>query len=193
MQLTELLHEWHDFYVLAGTAAATLVGLMFVAASIGAAIFSEQNRAGLQAFLSPTVVQFAAVLVICLLLCAPIRGWIPAGALLGLGGLLGVAYAGAVLRQIVIRRRFKVDLLDRLFYALAPVVGYLVVLGAALLFCLQSPAAADAIAVAILVLLLAGIRNAWDMTVFVVLRTPTAAARDEAPAPSSAPAAPPAP
>src|SRR5215831_16111274 len=40
----ELFHTWHDFYLLVGTASATLVGLMFVAASIGASVFSEQNR-----------------------------------------------------------------------------------------------------------------------------------------------------
>jgi hypothetical protein len=34
----ELLHEWHDFYVLLGTASATLVGLMFVAVSIGTSV-----------------------------------------------------------------------------------------------------------------------------------------------------------
>src|SRR5262249_26047214 len=39
-ELGELLHSWHDFYLLVGTASATLVGLMFVAASIGAQVFS---------------------------------------------------------------------------------------------------------------------------------------------------------
>ena len=29
--LPELFEDWHDFYLLVGTAAATLVGLMFVA------------------------------------------------------------------------------------------------------------------------------------------------------------------
>ena len=43
--LAELLHDWHDFYVLVGTASATLVGLMFVAVSIGTAIFNEDHSA----------------------------------------------------------------------------------------------------------------------------------------------------
>ena len=30
--LIDALRDWHDFYVLIGTASATLVGLMFVAA-----------------------------------------------------------------------------------------------------------------------------------------------------------------
>ena len=50
--LAELVDDWHDFDVLVGTAAATLVGLMFVAASIGASVFTEKDRAALKAFIS---------------------------------------------------------------------------------------------------------------------------------------------
>jgi hypothetical protein len=68
--LADLIEDWHDFDLLVGTAAATLVGLMFVAASIGASIYTEKNRPGMQAFISPTVVHFTSVLVLALL--API-------------------------------------------------------------------------------------------------------------------------
>ncbi len=33
MAPSEALREWHDFYVLIGTASGALIGLMFVAAS----------------------------------------------------------------------------------------------------------------------------------------------------------------
>jgi hypothetical protein len=36
MWATEALKDWHDFYVLVGTAAATLLGLLFIAVSLGA-------------------------------------------------------------------------------------------------------------------------------------------------------------
>ena len=62
--LADLLDAWHDFDLLIGTAAATLVGLMFVAASIGASVFLEKDRAAMKAFISPTVVHFSAVLVV---------------------------------------------------------------------------------------------------------------------------------
>jgi hypothetical protein len=42
--MTEILRDWHDFYVLMGTMAATLVGLMFVAASIGAGLFTDEHK-----------------------------------------------------------------------------------------------------------------------------------------------------
>jgi hypothetical protein len=69
--LAEFVDDWHDFDLLIGTAAATLVGLMFVAASIGASVFTEKSRAAMQAFISPTVVHFTTVLVIAILAVVP--------------------------------------------------------------------------------------------------------------------------
>jgi hypothetical protein len=42
--MTEILRDWHDFYVLMGTATATLIGLMFVAVSIGAGLLQTNIR-----------------------------------------------------------------------------------------------------------------------------------------------------
>jgi len=129
--LAELLHDWHDFYLLVGTASATLVGLMFVAASIGSSIFDEDHRAGLTAFITPTVVHFAAVLFTCLLINIPTQSWRTLGGLIGAGGLAGAIYCGRLVVSMVIRHRFNVDLIDRLFYALLPLLGYLLALTAA--------------------------------------------------------------
>jgi len=171
--LSELLHDWHDFYVLVGTASATLVGLMFVAASIGSSIFNEEHRAPMTAFITPTVVHFAAVLFTSLLVSIPTHSWRTLGGLLGAGGLAGAIYCGRILVQIIVRHRFNVDLTDRLFYALIPALGYLLVLVSAALLLMQSAASANLIAAALLTLLLAGIRNAWDMTVWIVIRAPS--------------------
>jgi hypothetical protein len=171
--LAGLLHDWHDFYVLAGTAAATLVGLMFVAASIGSSIFKEEHRAPMKAFITPTVVHFTSVLFTSLVVTIPTHSWRSLAGLLGAGGLAGSIYCGRILVQIIIRHSFNVDLIDRMFYALIPVLGYVLVLVSAVLLLVQSAASANLIAAALLTLLLAGIRNAWDMTVWIVLRTPS--------------------
>src|SRR5262249_56001382 len=96
MDLGELLHLWHDFYLLIGTASATLIGLMFVAASIAASTMTEQHKAGLQAFFSPTVVHFAAVLVTCVVLSAPLRTWTVLGGLVLVIGAVGGGYSFTV-------------------------------------------------------------------------------------------------
>jgi hypothetical protein len=171
--LSALLHDWHDFYVLVGTASATLVGLMFVAVSIGTAIFNEDRRAALTAFITPTVTHFAAVLFASLIATMPSHTGYTLGGLLGAGAFACSLYSGRLVVQMIVRRRFKVDLEDRLFYALLPLVGYLLALVAAGLLCIQAAAiSADLIAAAVLTLLLAAIRNAWDMMVWIVIQSP---------------------
>jgi hypothetical protein len=171
--LAELLHDWHDFYVLVGTASATLVGLMFVAVSISTSIFDEDHRMGLTAFITPTVMHFAAALFACLLVTIPTQSWRTLGGLLGAGGLAGSIYCGKLLTRIIVRQQFKLDLDDRLFYFLLPLLGYLLALTAAALLLAQSTASANLIAAAVLTLLLAAIRNAWDMMVWIVIKIPS--------------------
>ncbi len=173
--VAELFHDWHDFYILLGTASATLVGLMFVAASIGSSVFSEQNRNALQAFFSPTVVNFAAVLLTCVGVMIPSQTWLSLGLLLAAGGVAGVVYAGRVWVQMIVRRSFHVDAVDRLFYATVPLLGYLLVLASGILLLLGKPWSSEVTAAALVVLLFAGIRNAWDMTTWIMMRTPTSA------------------
>ena len=172
MSLSELLHEWHDFYVLLGTAAATLVGLMFVAASIGATVFNEKHRAALEAFITPTVVHFAAALFACLVITIPEHRWESLAALLGVGGLAGLIYSGRVLVQLIIRHRFDVDMVDRMYYAVIPLMGYLLALAAAVLGFLHVAASAYVMAAALMTLLLAGLRNAWDMMLWIMIKVP---------------------
>jgi hypothetical protein len=172
--LSALLHEWHDFYVLVGTASATLVGLVFVAVSIGTTIFNEDHRAAMTAFITPTVMHFAAVLFACLVATIPSHTWDTLGGLTGAGALAGAAYSGRLAVQMIIRRRFKIDLEDGLFYVFLPLVGYVLALVAAgLLFIHSAALGADLLAAAVLTLLFAAIRNAWDMMVWIVIKTPS--------------------
>jgi hypothetical protein len=171
--LADLIEDWHDFDLLVGTAAATLVGLMFVAASIGASIYTEKNRAGMQAFISPTVVHFTSVLVLALLALVPTHEWLTLAGLLALVGAAGGIYSANLWMQLFVRRRFDVDIVDRLFYAALPSLGYLLLLLAAFFLLRQSEAGLDLLAAAQITLLLAGIRNAWDMMMWIVIRVPT--------------------
>ena len=175
MTLSELLHEWHDFYLLLGTASATLVGLMFVAATLGASVFSERHRTALQAFISPTVVNFAAVLFVCIGVMIPSQTWLSLGVMLAGGGVAGLVYAGRVWVQMFVRRSFQVDMVDRMFYATVPVLGYLLVLASGILLLLRIRWSSEVAAAALVVLMFAGVRNAWDMTTWIMMRTPTTA------------------
>jgi hypothetical protein len=171
----DLFHTWHDFYTLVGTASATLVGLMFVAASIGSSVFNEKHSIALQAFFSPTVVNFAAVLFICIGVMIPSQTWLSLGLLLVGGAVAGLIYSGRVWVQMFVRRSFHVDMIDRNFYATVPLVGYLLVLSAGISLLLRLQWSAEMTAAALVVLMFAGVRNAWDMTTWIMMRTPTTA------------------
>ena len=57
----EKLERWHDFFVLVGTAGATLVALLFVAVSLGVGFLTDGRAAATRAFFSPVVVHFTAI------------------------------------------------------------------------------------------------------------------------------------
>src|SRR5262245_32434736 len=66
----ESLHAWHEFYLLLGTAGATLLALLFVAVSLGSGFLSNKDQRGTRTFMSPVVIHFTSVFfvsAICLL------------------------------------------------------------------------------------------------------------------------------
>jgi len=65
------MQEWHDFFVLAGTGAATLLGLLFVALSVNKE--SIAARPLLRSLARQTFLSFGVVLVVSLLGLVPTR------------------------------------------------------------------------------------------------------------------------
>jgi hypothetical protein len=171
--ITDSMREWHDVYMLFGTASATLIGLLFVAASVGSSFFNRDRHPALRAFLSPSVVHFTCVLAACLIAISPLRSWVLLGSLIAGDGLFGVLYSGLVWRSMV-RHGFSatIDLEDRLWYAALPAVGYTIMAAAGITLASQMALGCGVLAVAMGVLMLVGIRNAWDMTVWTVVRRP---------------------
>jgi hypothetical protein len=166
-----MLQPWHDFYALIGTASATLVGLMFVAASLGNGVFTEERQVGMRTFLSPTVVAFSTVLAISLVGVMPVSDLRILAALPGGMGVLGVVYSWRVCRRMVDGGIApSIDREDRIYYVIAPACAYGVLLAAGIAIYTAPQAAGLCLAGSACLLLLAGIRNAWDMTTWVLLR-----------------------
>src|SRR5215211_9484650 len=96
-----LLSNWQNFYMLIGTAAATLTGLMFVVTTLIAGIDAHLStlNAAVSAYNTPTVVQFAVVLLLAGILSAPWQTLSSLSLLLGLVGLGMVFYSIVVLRR----------------------------------------------------------------------------------------------
>lgn len=165
--LAEALHGWHDFYVVLATAAATLMGAMFVVASIGSGFLTPERASEVRFFLTPTVIHLAFVLFAALVAIAPALDDSTLALAYGALGLGGLAYSGFVGANV---RRRKLELGDRLWYGLAPVVGYACMAAAALMAALRLPSCLELLAAAFAFQLLAAIRNAWDLLIFFVVQ-----------------------
>lgn len=169
--LSPLLHEWHNFYLLIGGAAASLAGLMFVAISLGSGTITPKNLEALRVFVNPTLIHFIYVLVAALVIVIPTATWTRLGILLVLVGLISTVRTISMipyLRQQ--HREHLIDTDDWTWYLLAPSVSYLLFVGTGIGFLLRLGLALDGLAVASILLLIAGIRNAWDFVTWLVLR-----------------------
>ncbi|MBV8793205.1 MAG: hypothetical protein JO237_14280 [Pseudolabrys sp.] len=167
MSIVEALHEWHEFYVMVGGAAAVLLGLLFVAASLGEGLTSRKSQALTRMFMSPIVIHFSSVLFICTIGVIPPHRPLFFSAIIGATGL-----AGTVVSIVISVRLFNIwqDHSDHLAYGLVPVVGYLLVFAAAIMMATKNELSLDVLAAGILALLLVNIRNVWDLTLAMVRR-----------------------
>jgi hypothetical protein len=161
------LATWQNFYVIIGSAAATLTGLMFVVMTLR--VRGRRSSGALGAFATPTVVHFGAVLLVAALLSAPWQALWPAGLLLGLSGLGGVSYVIIVLRRARRQVDYQPVLEDWLWYMLLPLVSYTALVVAAIVLPGQPAPALFVIAAATVLLLFIGIHNAWDNVTYTAI------------------------
>ncbi len=89
MTFPEIIASWETFYLLMGTAGATLMGLLFVAVSINIETFRRQAYLDLQYFAALTFNSFFYVLVISLVFLIPRPAPLGIGLPLLVLGLLG--------------------------------------------------------------------------------------------------------
>ena len=163
----EEFHAWHDYYMLIGTAASTLIGAMFVVASLGSGFLTRQHAPQIRTYMTPTVIHLSSALLTAALALAPALAREVLAVAFGAGGGAGMIYSSVVGWQIARRR---VEWSDQVWYALIPIVGYGVVVAAGLSVVLRAAPNFAALAAGALLLVVAGIRNAWDMIIFFAAR-----------------------
>ncbi len=162
---------WREFYIFTGTAASTLMGLMFVVMSLAQrSLMTEQGRGAIGAFFTPIVIFFATEMAVSMLLLIPAISPLWLGVGLGIAGLFGTAYMlmrGAHARW---KRRWDLDVDDWVWYFALPALSYLVLIAGAILVLNSSSFGLYGAALVMGALLLIGVRNAWDLVVFTLLR-----------------------
>jgi hypothetical protein len=103
--VADSLGEWTAFYALMGGAAATLLGLLFVAVSLRLNIFRQANVADIRRFAGVTLGVFLTALGIAALALMPHHSVTTLGAPLLVAGLLGIGSA-LLLTRIWVRLNF---------------------------------------------------------------------------------------
>lgn len=163
------LSAWTNFYVIVGSAAGALTGLQFVVMSLLATEHSGGSAREIRAFGTPTVVLFCAALLISAGMNVPWHSASHFGIFVGACGVAGLWYALATIRHAR-KADYKPDREDWFWYIALPLVSYAGLVAAAILFWGDPASSLDAIATIALVLLCAGIHNAWDTVTFITIR-----------------------
>ena len=164
-----LVSGWHDFYILAGTSAATLVGLLFVGLSLHLRIVIASSE--VRSLARVTLANFGAVLLVSLFMVIPQDQSTAALELIGSGlaslaiitpSVIGAARSGGSTLQM--RRRDRARLVLRFGLSGA---SYLAIIVAGILLLSSLPSAFTWLVVATVVLLIISLRNTWDLLVTV--------------------------
>ncbi|MGA7329553.1 MAG: hypothetical protein WBX25_35000 [Rhodomicrobium sp.] len=163
-----MFQGWENFFMVCGTAAATLIGLLFVVVTLGTRLASSQAARGVHVFVTPTLVHFSGVLLVTLIVLAPWPSLWAIASVLALSGLAGLSYAIVVLRMM--RKVEFTDLSqgDWITYVGAPALSNIVLIAGACGLAFHQAFAPYAIAGAIVLLLFIAIRDAWGLTLWIV-------------------------
>ena len=163
------LASWQNFYVIIGSAAAALTGLMFVVITLVMGTRARRSSGTLGAFGTPNVVHFGIALLVAAILSAPWLALWNAGLLLGLTGVGGVIYVVIVFRRARHQTDYQPVLEDWLWHTVFPLISYTALVVAAIVLLGNPALALFVIAAVALLLLFIGIHNAWDTVTYVAV------------------------
>lgn len=166
----KLLEGWDNFYVILGSAAAGLIGLTFVVI----ALLSDARRAnpaGIQGYITPTIVHFGTVLALAAYLSVPNQTVISLSVGLGISGIGTLIYTALIANNV---RRFATQyaplIEDWIWHVVLPGLDYAALVAMAFLIWYRMQLALYCTAAALALLLFIGIHNALDVAVSVTVQ-----------------------
>jgi hypothetical protein len=174
------LAGWDNYYVIVGSSAGGLTGLTFVVIALIREAMQGVRPSGLGAYVTPTIVHFCGVLALAAFFSMPHQHVTTLSAGLAVAGIAGLIYGASVAsalrdhgpQYIPVRE-------DWIFNVILPTLVYAVLLAMAFVIWRYPTEALYTVAVATLGLLLIGIRNAWDIAVWMSIQKSSGAARKE--------------
>jgi hypothetical protein len=167
------LDGWEGFYLIIGLSAAALTGLMFVVITLTAENREIDAAGGLDAFASPTVLHFCAVLLVAAILTTPGHTTASLSFSLSVCGIGGMAYSSRIIVRMrrLMRRENQYTPVrsDWVWHCLLPLIAYVCLLGSAAVVWASADAALYSVAAGALLLLYIGIHNSWDAATWMAV------------------------
>lgn len=164
-----MIAVWWNFFYLCGSSAAALMGLMFVAVTLGWRLIKKETIALTHVFLSAIFFHFLQVLFLCCLTAVPVESpKLLAGATV-ISALIRLANIPSTCGRLKGEARNKVEITrsDWINIVLLPSCVYLTLLAAGIgLYC-GAFWAIPLLAGSCLVLLLGAAYGAWDMLLWI--------------------------
>jgi len=164
-----MFEHWSEFYLLAGSAAAVLIGLIFVVISLMQDRPRSSVLAGSRLYMGPIVLGVSFVLVLSAAALTPHiepREFAGIAAVVALWGLVR-----GVISLLGIRRFTEVHWTDVWFYGVIPVAIYGALAVVAVAFWAGWRWAEVGLAVVVVALILSAIRNEWDLITWIAPRS----------------------
>jgi len=158
----EQLEPWHDFYALAGTAAATLMGLLFVALSLRPEVMTDGGPVGLRAWAGQTMSNLIALLIISLFCLMPDLDYPTLAISLAIVAVLGL---GRGLHRLVrtIEAHEPGGWANLLWRLVLPISAYAVVIAVAAAIAFESYEWVDSLVIAVFLLVSSAAGATWAL------------------------------
>jgi hypothetical protein len=161
--------EWETFYLMVGSSAAALIGLLFVVITLTSDIRPDAAEVSGRVYLKPTVYHFGATFLISAAAIMPEPPRLAMALVIAIPALIGLSYASVSLYHMLVRQvPSKPHWTDYFFYGALPGLTYLGLLLGAVAWWQEWEIGPYTVAIGALALLLIAIRDAWDLATYLV-------------------------
>jgi hypothetical protein len=164
-----MFSHWSEFYLLAGSAAAVLIGLIFVVVTLMQDRPRSAVQAGSKLYMGPAVLQVSFVLVLSAAALMPeinAKEYAVVAAVVALWGLVRGVQSTIGINALK-RQEDAPHWTDKWFYGVIPIVLFLALAEVAVGFWRGEEWAVLGIAVVNTAILLLAIRNEWDLVTWL--------------------------
>lgn len=167
------MRGWSDYFFMVGSAAAALIGLMFVVVTLTAGRDRKELEAGKKLYTTPIVWHLGVVVVLSGAAVAPALSlqWVGIGTI-GIG-IIGLIY-GIYITTGIFRAQLATNFsgYDACWYGLAPALIYVVISVSGWAMLRDLAWSASTLAAAVMALLLVSIHNEWDLVTYLAPDAP---------------------